>query len=98
MTDRLTRWEGSDEHGPRAVLAKDGPFPAKLQEALRKLATYEDASEAHFSAELIPREEVEINIYDREEIFENCTVQVLTNTTTGQVSIGWWQNEDDDDA
>lgn len=36
---------------------------------------------------------VEVNIYDREEIHENCTVQVLTNTVTGDVSIGWWENE-----
>lgn len=36
---------------------------------------------------------LEINIYDKEEIFENCTVQVLTNTITGEVSVGWWQND-----
>ena len=40
---RLTRWEGRDEDGPRAVLVKrDGPFAPILQEALRKLARYED--------------------------------------------------------
>ena len=42
MTDRLTRWEGRDENGPRAVLAHEGLFPDILQEALRKLARYED--------------------------------------------------------
>lgn len=36
---------------------------------------------------------VETNFYDKEEIYENCTVQVLTNTTTGEVSVGWWRNE-----
>lgn len=35
---------------------------------------------------------VETNFYDKEEIFENCTVQVLTNTVTGEVSVGWWRN------
>jgi hypothetical protein len=35
---------------------------------------------------------IETNFYDKEEIYENCTVQVLTNTNTGDVSIGWWQN------
>lgn len=46
MADRLTRWEGRDENGPRAVLAKhDGRFPDVLQEALRKLARYEDEEE-----------------------------------------------------
>ncbi len=37
--------------------------------------------------------EIETNFYDREEIYENCTVQVLTNTVTGEVSVGWWRNE-----
>ncbi len=36
---------------------------------------------------------VETNCFDKEEIFENCTVQVLTNTKTGEVSVGWWKNE-----
>ena len=46
MADRLTRWEGRDEDGPRAVLVKhDGRFPDVLQEALRKLAKYEDEEE-----------------------------------------------------
>ena len=35
---------------------------------------------------------VETNIYDQEEIYPNCTVQVLTNTATGEVSVGWWKN------
>jgi hypothetical protein len=46
MTDRLTRWEGRDENGPRAVLVNhDGPWPDNYQEALRKLARYEDEEE-----------------------------------------------------
>ena len=45
---RLTKWEGLDADGPRAVLVKrDGPFAPILQEALRKLARYEDVEEAH---------------------------------------------------
>ena len=35
----------------------------------------------------------QINIYDKEEIYPNCTVQVLTNTVTGDVSVGWRINE-----
>jgi hypothetical protein len=35
--------------------------------------------------------EIEVNIYDREEIHENCTVQVLTNSVTGEVSVEWWE-------
>lgn len=37
-------------------------------------------------------EKFDINIFDQCEEFENCTVQVLTNTVTGEVSVGWWQD------
>lgn len=40
---------------------------------------------------------VETCFYDKEEIFPNCTVQVLTNTVTGEVSVGWWKNERSDE-
>ncbi len=29
-------------------------------------------------------------LFDKEETFHNCTVQVLTNTVTGDTSVGWW--------
>lgn len=38
------------------------------------------------------RTKVEVNFYDKEETYPNCTVQVLTNTVTGDVSVGWWKN------
>ena len=38
---------------------------------------------------------VEVNFYDKEETYPNCTVQVLTNTVTGDVSVGWWKNSDE---
>ena len=40
------------------------------------------------------REKIDLNIYDEEEIHENCTVQILTNTKTGAVSVGWWENNE----
>lgn len=43
--------------------------------------------------ELLPDSpSVETNIFDVEEIHENCTVQVLKNRVTGEISIGWWEN------
>lgn len=33
--------------------------------------------------------------YDREETIEGCTVQILTNTATGDVSVGWWRNNEE---
>jgi hypothetical protein len=35
--------------------------------------------------------EIDTCIYDKEEIIENCTLQVLTNTVTGETSVGWWR-------
>ena len=35
---------------------------------------------------------IEMNIFDKEEIHPNCTVQILTNTRTGEQSVGWWEN------
>lgn len=34
------------------------------------------------------------NFYDRAEVHENVTVQVLINTKTGESSIGWTRNLD----
>lgn len=36
---------------------------------------------------------VETNIYDKETIIEDCTVQILENTVTGEQSIGWFKND-----
>ena len=40
------------------------------------------------------KEPPETNIYDEEEIHENCKVQILKNSVTGETSIGWWENEE----
>lgn len=46
MSDRLTKWEGRDEDGPRAVMVnRDKPFQEEFQKILRKLAMYEDLEE-----------------------------------------------------
>ena len=38
-----------------------------------------------------------ISIYDECEIHTNCTVEILRNSVTGEISIGWWENEEEDD-
>ena len=35
-------------------------------------------------------------LYDREEIIEGCTIQILTNTVTGEQSVGWWRDTAED--
>ena len=44
----------------------------------------------------LPTQTVETNLFDQEEIHHNCTVQILKNSITGEVSVGWWENEDED--
>lgn len=44
--DRLTKWEGQDKGGPRAVMVnRDGNFAEEFERILRKLARYEDEDE-----------------------------------------------------
>jgi Lar family restriction alleviation protein len=38
-------------------------------------------------------DDIDIPIYDKETRHENCTVQILENTETGRISVGWWRNE-----
>ena len=40
---------------------------------------------------------IEIGIFDEEEIHTNCTVQILRNSVTGEISIGWWENQEGED-
>lgn len=32
-------------------------------------------------------------LYDEVEVHHNCTVQVLRNSLTGEISVGWWRND-----
>ena len=43
--------------------------------------------------ELEPSYKLITGIYDTEEIHENCTVQILKNSITGEISVGWWENK-----
>lgn len=41
--------------------------------------------------ELVQKAKELQKVFDKEEIFYGCTVQVLTNTKTGEVSVGWYR-------
>lgn len=36
------------------------------------------------------------NLFDEEEIIEGCTVQILRNSVTGEISVGWWKGGRED--
>ena len=40
---------------------------------------------------------VETNIYDTEEIHHGCIVQILRNSVTGEVSVGWWKEKEEEE-
>ena len=64
-------------------------LPANLSEML---------TEAAEELERLSEPKVLISYYDKEEIITNCTVQILTNTVTGEVSVGWWRTGDRTDG
>ena len=37
---------------------------------------------------------VKTSLYDQEEIHKDCSVQILRNSVTGEVSIGWQENNE----
>ena len=41
-------------------------------------------------------EEKSEGVFDEVEIIEGCTVQILKNSKTGEVSIGWWEGTAED--
>ena len=43
-------------------------------------------------------ETVETNIFEVKETHPNCNVQVLHNSVTGEVSVGWWENKEENHA
>ena len=42
-------------------------------------------------------EVLETGVYDREEIHTGCTVQIWSNSATGETSVGWWEGDGKDE-
>ena len=43
-------------------------------------------------------ETIQTNLFDVEEVYPNCTVQIWRNSVTGETSVGWWPNEEGQDG
>lgn len=39
------------------------------------------------------KQSIEVNLYEEVELHTNCTVQILRNVLTEELSIGWWEND-----
>ena len=35
-----------------------------------------------------------VNVYDKEKLYTDCTIQILSNSITGQTSLGWRINRE----
>lgn len=40
---------------------------------------------------------IEINLFDKRTLITNCTVEILENTTTGDMSIGWYRTDESEE-
>lgn len=59
---------------------------------LQMIKKVEDAEA--MKAEHMPNYKIDINLFDEEEIYPNCTVQVLHNSITDEYSVGWRENQE----
>ena len=41
---------------------------------------------------------VETAVYDEREVIENCTVEILRNSVTGEESVGWYRPKEGDNG
>ena len=39
------------------------------------------------------KESIRTNIFDQCETHDNCTVEIFSNSITGETSVGWWEND-----
>lgn len=40
---------------------------------------------------------IETNIFDKRKLITNCTVEILENSITGEISIGWYRTEESEE-
>ena len=81
MQEKLAMYEDAEAEG-RLLL-----FPVAPERVdIRRIAKLLRAEE--------PEPTWETCLYDQEEVHTDCTVQVLRNSVTGAVSVGWWKNSE----
>lgn len=40
---------------------------------------------------------IETNLYDKCKIITNCTIEILSNSITGEQSVGWYKTEESEE-
>lgn len=73
------------------LLPKKHTLPSGADTVICSLEAFMQIKELAGEAAAALENDVEIPIYDQEEIYHNCTVQVLYSSYTGDYSVGWWK-------
>lgn len=68
----------------------------ELKKKLRKAES--DLDEMATALAVIRTVSVKTNLFDLVEEHDHCHVQVLKNSVTGEISVGWWKEEEDADS
>lgn len=77
------------------VLAVDCGAPVEFLQSLANLYTVQLGETLTENSD--PHVEMAVEFYDQSEIHHNCAVEIFSNSVTGDVSIGWWPEDDDED-
>lgn len=85
------RYIDADHFRSKIVWYLDRTQVASVQQVLKAVLWLLDNEEPILSDEQVS----EVNLYDIEEVHHGCTVQVLTNSVTGETSVGWWKGDAD---
>ena len=77
--------------GLAEILPKKHTLPSGADTVICSAVAFTQIQELAAEAADALENDVEIPIYDQEEIHHNCTVQVLYSSYTGDYSVGWWK-------
>lgn len=51
----------------------------------------------NFNKGLYMEETIETNLYDKCKIITNCTIEIWTNSVTGEESVGWYKTDESEE-
>lgn len=76
-----------------AVLITSPELFLEAADAIEAQQTEIEAVWKELTPRLLEEQGCELNLYDQEEVHEDCTVVIWRNSYTGAESVGWWENE-----
>ena len=68
------------------------PLLREAADAIEAQQTEIEAVWKELTPRLLEEQWCELNLYDQEDIHEDCTVIIWRNSVTGEESVGWYEN------